>query len=296
MIFSVVTPTLNGGSRLRACVGSVRGQVGVSVEHIIQDGGSIDGSAEWASEQPDLIVASGPDDGMYDALNQGFRRAKGDIVSWLNSDEQYLPGALRAVADRFESSPEIDFVYGDAILVAPEGEPLAARREIPLRLPYLLNGPTYAISCTLFFRRRLLDEGLLTFDPTYKIVGDTDVVLRLLRNGCKAAKVDRYTGLFGITGHNLSTHSGFAAEAERVRREHGAFRSPWLRRAVLLGRLAEKLLRGCYRSVVLDYQFAIDEVPNWRRVHAPRVGWRWTFDARVEPPRPSERVPGRDGA
>lgn len=294
-MFSVVTPTLNGGSRLRACVGSIRGQVGIAVEHIIQDGGSTDGSAAWAAEQPDLRVESGSDGGMYDALNRGFSRASGDIVSWLNSDEQYPPGTLRAVADRFEADPEIDFVYGDAILVAPGGEPLAARREIPLRLPYLLNGPTYAISCTLFFRRRLLDRGLLTFDPTYKIVGDTDVVLRLLRNRCKAAKVDRYIGLFGITGHNLSTHPGFAAEAERVRGEHGAFRSEWLRRAVLAGRLAEKLLRGSYRSVALDYEFALDEVPNWRRVHAPRVGWRWTFDTTVDPDRPPERVPRRDG-
>ena len=294
-MFSVVTPTLNGGSRLRACVGSVRGQVGVPVEHIVQDGGSIDGSAAWAGEQPDLSVESGPDGGMYDALNRGFSRASGDVISWLNSDEQYLPGALRAVADRFESDPGIDFVYGDAILIAPGGEPLAARREIPLRLVYLLNGPTYAISCTLFFRRRLLDRGLLSFDSTYKIVGDTDVILRLMQNGCKSARLDRYIGLFGITGQNLSTHPGFAAEAERVRREHGAFRSQTLRRSVLVGRLAEKLMRGSYRTVALDYEYALDEVPNWRRIQAPRVSWRWTFDPSVEPDRPPERVPRRDG-
>lgn len=290
-----MTPTLNGGSRLRACVGSVRGQAGVEVEHIIQDGGSTDGSAEWAAEQADLRVESGADGGMYDALNRGFARAGGDIVSWLNSDEQYVPGALRAVADRFESDPEADFVYGDAILVAPGGEPLAARREIPLRLPYLLNGPTYAISCTLFFRRRLLDRGLLAFDSTYRIVGDTDVVLRLMRNRCKPAKVDGYLGLFGVTGHNLSTHRDFAEEAERVRRQHGAFRSPWLRRAVLAGRLGEKLVRGAYRSVALDYQFAVDEVPTWRRMQARRVGWKWTFDPVVELDRPPERVRDRDG-
>jgi glycosyltransferase involved in cell wall biosynthesis len=281
-MFSVVTPTLNGGSRLRSCIGSVRGQIGVQVEHLIQDGGSVDGSAAWASEQADLRVESGQDGGMYDALNRGFSRAGGDIVSWLNSDEQYLPGALAAVAARFESDPDVDFVYGDAILVAPGGEPLSARREIPLRLAYMLNGPTYAISCTLFFRRRLLEQGLLAFDPSYRIVGDTDVVLRLLRHGRKSSKVDRYIGLFGVTGHNLSTHPDFAAEAERVRREHGAFTSPWLRRAVLAGRVAEKLVRGAYRTVSLDYDYATDEVPNWRRVRASDVGWRWTFDPTVQ--------------
>ncbi len=283
MKFSVVTPTLNGGSRLRACVGSVRAQAGqdVDVDHLIQDGGSSDGSAEWALAQPDLCVESRPDAGMYDALNRGFSRAGGDIVSWLNSDEQYLPGALEAVAARFRSDPSADLVYGDAILVAPGGEPLAARREIPLRLAYLLNGPTYAISCTLFFRRRLLDEGMLQFDSTYRIVGDTDVILRLLQRGCRASKVDRYIGLFGVTGHNLSTHPDFAEEAERVRREHGAFTSQTFRRVVLAGRLAEKLLRGAYRTVDLDYEYAIDEVPNRRRIQAAGVGWRWTFDPGV---------------
>jgi glycosyltransferase involved in cell wall biosynthesis len=294
-MFSVVTPTMNGGRRLRSCVGSVRGQAGVQVEHLIQDGGSVDGSAAWAADQPDLDVESGADNGMYDALNRGFSRARGDIVSWLNSDEQYLPGALEAVASRFASDPEADFVYGDAILVAPGGEPLAARREIPLRLPYLLNGPTYAISCTLFFRRRLLDRGLLTFDSSYRIVGDTDVLLRMLRAKCKPAKVDRYLGLFGVTGHNLSTHRDFAAEAERVRRQHGAYTSHSLRRAVLAGRLAEKLVRGSYRSVALDYAYATDEVPNWRHVRAPHVGWKWTFDPTVHPDRIRAKVRGGDG-
>jgi glycosyltransferase involved in cell wall biosynthesis len=295
MRFTVVTPTLNGGSSLRACVGSVRGQLGVDVEHLIQDGGSVDGSAEWAAGQPDLSVQSGPDGGMYDALNRGFERAGGDVVSWLNSDEQYPPGTLAIVQARMEAEPDVDFVYGDAILVAPGGEPLAARREIPLRLPYLLNGPTYAISCTLFFRRRLLDRGLLTFDPSYKIVGDTDVILRLLRNGCRPAKVDCYLGLFGVTGQNLSTHPGFAAEAERVRRHHGAFTSPWARRVVLAGRVAEKLLGGAYRAVSLEYAYAMDEVPNWRPVRAARVGWRWTFDPTVEPDRVRARSRDRDG-
>jgi glycosyltransferase involved in cell wall biosynthesis len=295
MKFSVVTPTLNGGTRLRSCVGSVRGQAGVELEHLVQDGGSDDGSAAWALAQPDLLVESGRDGGMYDALNRGFGRAGGDIVSWLNSDEQYLPGALAAVAARFEAEPDVDFVYGDAILVAPGGEPLSARREIPLRLAYMLHGPTYAISCTLFFRRRLLDQGLLSFDSSYRIVGDTDVVLRLLRHRCKAAKVDRYIGLFGVTGHNLSTHPDFAAEAERVRREHGAFASPWIRKAILAGRLAEKLLRGAYRTVTVDYEYATDEVPNYRRVRASGVGWRWTFDPTVEPDRAPARARDRHG-
>ena len=51
---------------------------------------------------------------MYDAINRGFARASGDIVCWLNSDEQYLEGTLAKVADYFETHPDIDVLFGDA--------------------------------------------------------------------------------------------------------------------------------------------------------------------------------------
>lgn len=90
--FSVVTPTRNSLTKLKCCVGSVRGQTGVEVEHLVHDACSTDGTVGWLSGQNDLDSVSENDSGMYDAINRGWSRASGDIVSWLNSDEQYLPG------------------------------------------------------------------------------------------------------------------------------------------------------------------------------------------------------------
>src|SRR6185295_19675906 len=76
------------------------------------------------------------DDGMYDAINRGLRRANGEICGYLNCDEQYLPGALREVDEYFQSHPQIDVLFGDAILINSDGVPLSYRRAT---LPTLMH-------------------------------------------------------------------------------------------------------------------------------------------------------------
>ena len=87
MKFSIVTPVMNGMPQIRRCVGSVRGQKEAGCEHIIQDGGSSDGTVEWLKTQPHLRVCAEADMGMYDAINRGWSRAAGEVLSWLNADE-----------------------------------------------------------------------------------------------------------------------------------------------------------------------------------------------------------------
>ena len=133
MLFSVVTPSLNNLNGLRQCVGSVRGQRREGCEHLIVDAGSTDGTVTWlvegsgspgpdtprdwttatpsASGLPSLRWISEPDDGMYAAISKGWCHAKGDILSWLNCDEQYLPGTLAYVASLFDAHPDVDVVY-----------------------------------------------------------------------------------------------------------------------------------------------------------------------------------------
>ena len=131
MKFSVVTPTRNALDKLKRCVGSVRGQTGVEIEHIVQDACSTDGTPEWLAGQADLLARSEQDAGMYDAINRGWGRATGDILSWLNSDEQYLPGTLEKVAGVFARNPEIDLIYGDALVVDAAGDLRAMRVRRP---------------------------------------------------------------------------------------------------------------------------------------------------------------------
>lgn len=266
MKFSVTTPTRNALDKLKRCVGSVRGQAGVDIEHIVQDACSTDGTPAWLAGQPDLLARSEQDAGMYDAINRGWGHATGDILSWLNSDEQYLPGTLEKVAGVFERNPDIDLIYGDALVVDATGNLLAARREIRLSRTYIANSFLNAFSCTTFFRRRLFDAGVLPLDIRYRYAADMDLMLRLLERRTRYQKLDAYLSVFTMDGTNLSCHPKMLAETDDIQQRYGAFRSPLLRKVVTTGRYVERLFTGSYRKVDVSYAFAQDERPTYRTI------------------------------
>jgi glycosyltransferase involved in cell wall biosynthesis len=312
MKFSIATPCFNSRTDLPRCVGSIRGQIaadavpgssflvpglgdfGFSVEHLVQDGLSTDGTVRWLedhsarfNEEPrtknqeqfySFAYASEKDAGMYDAINKAWERSDGDVLSWLNADEQYLPGTLESVARYFAENPEVDAVFGNAWIVDGEGNPLAARREIPLRKTYITNGFLYALSCTTFFRRSLWDKGWLRLDPQYRYSSDADLVLRLLEHGVKFGHIDRFQAVFGVAGGNLSFSPAMKEESDRIKKRFGMLPSKWMRKGVMAARHVEKLVRGCYRPVPARYRFALDEVPNYREVEVASVGTRFEYD------------------
>src|SRR6187399_1388121 len=108
MKISIVTPSFRNSNWLKLCIASVADQQGVEVEHIVQDAGSDDGTLDWLPGDSRVKAFVETDSGMYDAINRGFRRATGDILAYLNCDEQYLPGALATVRDFFEKNPDVE--------------------------------------------------------------------------------------------------------------------------------------------------------------------------------------------
>ena len=280
-LFSIATPARNALSNLRRCAGSVRGQQGVRWEHLVQDAGSIDGTPVWLQQQaqrdPSFKPVSAADDGMYDGINRAWARAGGDVFAWLNADEQYLPGALARVAQFFDHHPHVQVMFADYIVCSDSGTPVALRREIPFRSLYVRNSFLYAQSCTLFFRRSLLDQGWLDFDTRLRYAADKDLMLRLAARGVHIRHLPQYLALFGVDGSNLSSHEGMLKEAHAVRQWHGAFASPLLRLAVLALRRSERLCRGAYFRRSLNYAFATDEVPHYKDQQASHVGGRYTL-------------------
>src|SRR6266704_4923256 len=107
MRFSIITPSFRSSGWLKLCLASVADQR-VAVEHIVQDAGSDDGTLDWLLRDKRAKVFVEKDQGMYDAINRGLRRASGDILAYLNCDEQYLPGALAAVGKFFEQHSNVD--------------------------------------------------------------------------------------------------------------------------------------------------------------------------------------------
>lgn len=275
MKFSIVTPVLNGMPDIRRCVGSVRNQRPVEVEHIVEDGCSTDGTVQWLSGQADVRVKSGPDQGMYDAINRGWLRADGDVLSWLNADEQYTPGALRRVEKELAEHPDADIIFGDCILVNSAGEAVATRREIPLRAWYVANGILYAQSGAMFFRRRVV-ETWGGIDSSRRIAGDMAWVLRLLKAGARIRHIPSFLVLFTVSGRNLSLDPRAADEIRQIRAASGGYRSAAARSIPRALRCLEKALRGCYQWRRIRYGYVLDETGRLKD-HSARTGpfWRW---------------------
>ena len=91
---SIVTCSYNQAEFIRQNIESVLNQNYPNFEHLIIDGGSTDGTIEILKEYPHLNWVSEPDRGQSDALNKGFRKASGDIIAWINSDDMLAPNAL----------------------------------------------------------------------------------------------------------------------------------------------------------------------------------------------------------
>ena len=117
-LVSIVTPSYNMGRFLEETIQSVLSQDYPSVEYIVMDGGSTDGTLEILERyRGRLEFHSAPDRGTADAINKGFERSHGSVFAYLNADDTYLPGAIAAAVDALYSHPEAGAVYGEAYWV-----------------------------------------------------------------------------------------------------------------------------------------------------------------------------------
>lgn len=186
MRISIVTPSYNQGGYIEQTIRSVISQEGdFELEYIVMDGGSTDGTIEILKKYEDKLKwFSGKDDGQSDAVNKGLRRATGDVVGWINSDDLYEPGAFSTVLALFEKAPNTKWVYGRCRIIDENNREI--RRLITFyknillwRYSYnLLLAENYISQMTVFFRREILDTvGYL--DTTEHRVMDYDYWLRI---------------------------------------------------------------------------------------------------------------------
>jgi len=157
--FTVVMPTYNQGEFIEVAVQSVLGQQGCEVALLVYDAVSTDGTAAVLERYRErLRWIREPDKGMVDAINRGLWAADGEVLAWLNSDDAYLPGALARVGQAFADDQALDFVYGDALEMARDGEIFTPNQftEDCVGERYL-HSHNFICQPTMFFRRRVLE-------------------------------------------------------------------------------------------------------------------------------------------
>jgi glycosyltransferase len=180
---SIITATYNAAATLQHSLDSLAKQT-ASYEHIVVDGGSTDGTLEIIAEQGERVsrFITEPDQGLYDALNKGFRMATGDVVGILHADDFFAAtNTLQLVADLFQD-PAVDACYGDLLYVSEEaGAQFTTKRywksgDFDCRKFYWGWMPPHPT----FFVRKSVYEKFGLFSLELGTAADYELMLRLL--------------------------------------------------------------------------------------------------------------------
>ncbi len=274
-MISVVTPSHCQPEWLKLCTASIADQEGVAFEHIIQDTGKTEGLESLERDFPDARLIRERDEGMYDAVNRGLRKSRGDICCYLNCDEQYLPGTLKKVQEAFDADPDLDVLFGDAIIVGADGGFLSYRKSVLPRYSVVSVCPLPILTCATFFRRRILDKGQHWFNPAWKDLGDAQWVLGLVKAGVRMKCLNEYTSTFTLTGENMN----FAANAMQEARRHmqqAPILFQWFRPVVRMIHRIDKLQKGCYRQDPFQYEIYTSLKPGQRNlIEVPQPTFRY---------------------
>lgn len=204
---TVITPSYNQGQFIRQTVESVLSQDYPGLEYIVMDGGSTDETLTVLKPYTtQLTLVSEPDRGQTDAINKGLRRATGDIVCWLNSDDYFLPGALRAVGTYFANHAEAVWLTADCLIVDAVGQPIQQPvRQYKKLLRSLSNhaylGLTNAVCQPATFWRRSVHDHIGYLDEGLHFTMDYDFWLRLSQESPPAVLLQP-TSAFRIHGQS----------------------------------------------------------------------------------------------
>jgi glycosyltransferase involved in cell wall biosynthesis len=179
-VVSVVTPAYNQAVFLRETVESVLSQDYPHIEYLVLDDGSTDetrsilekynGQVKWESHT---------NMGQTSTINKGWKMLTGDILTWLNSDDTFLPGTVSRVVDYLLNNPSARIVFGDTLFTEADGTPIGPSRPLPAFSyeDFVVNCENPIAQPSAFIRREVLeDTGML--DPYYYYFMDWDFWLR----------------------------------------------------------------------------------------------------------------------
>lgn len=205
MRISVVTISFNQARFLETAINSIVGQGYPNLEYVVVDPGSSDGSREVIDKYRDQIGKTilDPDEGPADGLNKGFACATGEILAFVNADDELLPNSLQYVADFFSEHPGVDVLLGSGPIVDESGG--VSRHIVPSRfsLPHYAYGRFEFIQQGVFFRRSVF-ESIGGFNKSNRISWDGELLVDMVVAGARLARTEKELGAFRIYPSSIS--------------------------------------------------------------------------------------------
>ncbi len=228
-IFTIVTPSFNQGQYLADTIDSVLTQKGnFYIDYIIMDGGSTDNSVKVIRKFEKLLKDSGiakrinqltfyspnkqsnniisclgisfrwvskKDNGQVDALKQGFAKAKGDILNWINSDDYFTSkNVLATVAGYIHKDPDLKIITADGLFVTKEGKTIGTHHVSRLNFTELLYLDYHILQPSTFVKSEIHRNEYL--NENYNCAFDGDYFIHLLSKNHKYLKTNDILSAF----------------------------------------------------------------------------------------------------
>lgn len=212
---SIITPSYNQSNYLEETILSVINQNYKNIEYIIIDGQSSDDSVNIIKKYQNNLTywISEKDKGQSDAIHKGFQKATGDIICWLNSDDFFVQGALKNVANHFEKNPKVDILIGDGMYADKKGNITRYYRYIK-PLNFLSKHGVLAFSQqSLFFKREFYFK-LGGINTNYHYCMDTEFVYRSIQQKGYFSIMHKPTGVFRWHSSMKSLNANHIKEEE----------------------------------------------------------------------------------
>ena len=228
-LITVVTPSFNMARYLPETIESVLSEDYPNIEYIVIDGGSTDGTLEILKSYGDrLRYISEPDRGPSDAAAKGLRQARGEILTWLNADDSFQPGAIRIAADYLAAHPETDVVYGEGWWIDENGAIISRYPTLPFD-PKVLERDCFICQPAAFIRASSYRRCGL--DPQVNRSFDYDLWIRMAKAGFRFDTIPEYLA-------NSRMHQGaktiyergevFEASMDLLKRHYGYIPLSWV--------------------------------------------------------------------
>ena len=215
---SVLTPSYNSAQFIERAIRSVMSQDYDRWEHIVIDGGSTDGTVEILKKYPHIRWVSGPDRGQSDAMNKAFAMSTGDIIGYLNADDEYFDHTFRVVSGSFSKDPAPDIIVGDIKIIKGDKclirKPVIQYDEIVQHFNYPFpNNPVG------YFYRRHVQEKTGPFPLNNHYTMDYWFLLEAFRS-FRAEKTGHLFGAFHISDSNKTSTINPVPECRRCVEKH----------------------------------------------------------------------------
>lgn len=182
MKITIITVCYNSVSHIEDAIQSVANQDFTEIEHIVIDGNSNDGTQQILEKYSDKLAywESKPDNGIYDAMNKGIKKATGDVVGILNSDDFYFDHQVLSKVNQAFCDHKIDAVFGDLIFVDPNNIDQTVRTYSSRKWSLDKFAKGYMPAHPTFFVKRKFYEKYGLFETDYQIAADYEMLIRLL--------------------------------------------------------------------------------------------------------------------